>query len=85
MDTEKCAGCRVCTSVCDAPDRLLVPLIEKSQALQTQGKKEKLPISPECYGCLDCVAICPKGALRVETLNASETERVPLKEAQQQQ
>lgn len=85
MDAEKCAGCRVCTSVCDAPDRLLVPLIEKSQTLQAQGKKEKLPISPECYGCLDCVAICPKGALRVETLNASETEGVPLKEAQQQQ
>ena len=82
MDAEKCAGCRVCTSVCDAPDRLLVPLIEKSQALQAQGKKKKLPISPECYGCLDCVAICPKGALRIETLNASETEGVPMEEAQ---
>ncbi|MGC9372766.1 MAG: hypothetical protein ACP5DY_05530, partial [Thermovirgaceae bacterium] len=29
---------------------------------------ETLPVSPECYGCMDCVAVCPRGALRIETL-----------------
>lgn len=68
IDSDKCVGCRLCTSVCDAPDRLLEPLIAKAQAARASGKRAIIAVSPECYGCLDCVAACPRQALRIETL-----------------
>jgi Fe-S-cluster-containing hydrogenase component 2 len=68
LDADKCVNCRLCTSVCDLSERLLDPLLERAQKVRAEGGTETLPVSPECYGCMDCVAVCPKGALRIETL-----------------
>jgi polyferredoxin len=68
LDAEKCVNCRLCTTVCDLPERLLDPLLERAAKVRAEGGSETLPVSPECYGCMDCVAVCPRGALRIETL-----------------
>jgi len=67
LDSEKCTNCRICTNSCDLSERLLDPLLEKARKLNSEGGKAVLPVSPECYGCMDCVAACPSGALRIET------------------
>jgi ferredoxin len=54
--------------VCDLSERLLDPLLERAEKVRAEGGTETLPVSPECYGCMDCVAVCPRGALRIETL-----------------
>ncbi|MCF7935446.1 MAG: 4Fe-4S dicluster domain-containing protein [Synergistales bacterium] len=68
MDTEKCIGCGKCKTVCDLDERLLDPMIARAKELKEEGGSETLSVSPECYGCMDCVAICPTGALRIETV-----------------
>lgn len=68
LDTDKCVNCRLCTGVCDLSERLLDPLLEEARTANEKGESRTLPVSPECYGCMDCVAACPKGALRIETL-----------------
>jgi polyferredoxin len=72
LDADKCVNCRLCTSVCDLPERLLDPLLERAEKVREEGRSETLPVSPECYGCMDCVAVCPKGALRIETLGLGD-------------
>ncbi|QTX32486.1 4Fe-4S dicluster domain-containing protein [Aminithiophilus ramosus] len=67
IDSARCVGCNLCTQVCDAPERLLLPLIDEARALRQRGEAAILPVSSECYGCLDCVAACPQEALRIET------------------
>jgi Fe-S-cluster-containing hydrogenase component 2 len=87
LDADKCVNCRLCTSVCDLSERLLDPLLERAEKVRAEGGSETLPVSPECYGCMDCVAVCPRGALRIETLGldggagAKAGNRPPEKEA----
>ena len=65
-DKEKCAGCRVCESVC--PMQVI--------GFDADGKIEK------CDGCMDrlkkglfpaCASICPAGALRMYTQEANDS------------
>lgn len=65
-DKEKCAGCRVCESVC--PMQVI--------GFDADGKIEK------CDGCMDrlkkglvpaCATICPAGAIRMDTQEANDS------------
>ncbi|HPD97695.1 MAG TPA: 4Fe-4S dicluster domain-containing protein [Synergistales bacterium] len=75
LDSEKCIDCGLCKKVCDLPDRLLEPLLSEARQLRQEGISGTLPVSPECYGCMDCVAACPRGALRIETLGIAGKKR----------
>lgn len=65
-DKERCAGCRVCESVC--PMQVI--------GFDADGKIEK------CDGCMDrlkkglvpaCATICPAGAIRMDTQEANDS------------
>ena len=52
-DKDLCINCKRCDKVC---------------ANQIKVSEGKTIHSPECYGCLDCIAACPqKGALELKT------------------
>lgn len=53
-DRDRCAGCRICESVCDM-GLPIVSLIQKNGEIRTT----------DCVGCGRCVTECPKEALRM--------------------
>jgi heterodisulfide reductase subunit A len=52
VDEERCAGCRICVSVCPY------------KAIGFDGEKEKAEVNAVlCHGCGTCVSACPAGAI----------------------
>lgn len=53
VDPSKCEGCGHCTAVCTSNVRV-------HEEIKTHG----MVVNPGCMKCLDCVSVCPNGALR---------------------
>jgi polyferredoxin len=73
LDVRSCVGCRACTKACHMPDRLLEPLLNEAAARKARGEDSgTLPVSSSCFGCLGCVAACPRGAIRLNEAKRRE-------------
>jgi tetratricopeptide (TPR) repeat protein/NAD-dependent dihydropyrimidine dehydrogenase PreA subunit len=53
VDHDKCEGCGHCTAVCTSNVRV-----------HEEIKAHGMVMDPGCMKCLDCVSVCPNGALR---------------------
>lgn len=53
VDHSKCEGCGHCTAVCTSNVRV-----------HEEIKSHGMVVDPGCMKCLDCVSVCPNGALR---------------------
>lgn len=62
IDTERCKGCTLCTSVC--PKDLIVM---DNNTLNAKGYHPALLTDPDsaCTGCAICSVICPDAAISV--------------------
>jgi 2-oxoglutarate ferredoxin oxidoreductase subunit delta len=61
IDTERCKGCELCTTVCPKD------LIHMAETFNKKGYRPAMLVdsSTECTGCAICAVICPDAAITV--------------------
>ncbi len=64
INTEKCCGDELCINVCP----------RHCFSLNTEKKAQYKPRIRSCFQCGHCIAICPKGAISFENVDAVDVE-----------
>ena len=73
IDKEKCItpyDCKRCLQICPQAVFAVAPtVVERFKETESANYEVQAVFRDKCVVCMDCVKVCPKGAIRVKVSN----------------